>query len=760
MPFEQFSLDRSFNQSRGIFDKYIYRSSNDSLADIQQAGYFTKSRFVTDWAKGILEVDASDGYATMRISDDGLSATIIADATTQGPVGPAGTPGQDGLRLEFVSEFERDAYFTANPSDLLNNLPITVTSADGTAIIFQVWSGPDSPSSYTAATDAENWILATGEFGNGSILLGPRFSLSNGVKAVAITLGDGTTALGVNVEYDSTGTSAPFYYKLSAEETINVNTSSDTVLSDPFTFQYTVDRDAITTNFNIIPNEAGKLRARFWIGTDDTGDLVYDESRIFQAGHVGSVQSFDVGNPFIFDNLTELFVRFEGIALRGGAASASDLLPEGTTTIYFTSVSQNFVREDLEPEFFDSYRIVYVSDSTDADDANDGLSIATPVRTMTRAIAIYDGMTGTENKYIECIDSSTLDTGQYEAQASGTRWYLPKATIAGAFSGPTTGKFEAVIGNHTGGITLGSQNRVQILENQSGGNVTIAGVVHAESQLKISHLAGGNLVVNAAATGFLHIEIDEVYDGFVLPSFPSGLTVRGWVGPHWIGLPAPDINYARPVIEQVRSTIDGRHDVGDNINGAQTFYYTVHNAHNISGQLRFNLTASGQSATFFDFDAPTTDGNKTVVFSFTGLPTLLEGTTTYSISGTDSEGSAFSSPTVSIIVSEHEETFWGFSSTNNPATIDTATMTSNEVDASGDTFVMAGTFPANQFLIVLVPATHDLTSITAAAFPNINAITDFTKTDNVRSIGGLSYHSYVVENTGPSGLIDYTAEQE
>ena len=77
MAFDQFMLDKKVNQTRGIFDIFIYRNDSDTLADMQVAGYFSASRFagVDDgWNDGKIEVKASDGYAEGFV--DGSTGTF------------------------------------------------------------------------------------------------------------------------------------------------------------------------------------------------------------------------------------------------------------------------------------------------------------------------------------------------------------------------------------------------------------------------------------------------------------------------------------------------------------------------------------------------------------------------------------------------------------------------------------------------------------------------------------------------------------
>lgn len=74
MPFQQKKLTKSINQSRGIFDKFIYQPDNgDGIATIIAAGYFAESRFLSDpdWINSVIEIKADDGYVIGRINDAG-----------------------------------------------------------------------------------------------------------------------------------------------------------------------------------------------------------------------------------------------------------------------------------------------------------------------------------------------------------------------------------------------------------------------------------------------------------------------------------------------------------------------------------------------------------------------------------------------------------------------------------------------------------------------------------------------------------------
>ena len=85
MPFQQFKLDKSVNQSRGIFDKYIYKPTNgDLIAQILQSNYFDQSRFSDDpdWIGGIIEIVTPAGYYIAEIQEPTINVVYDSTATS------------------------------------------------------------------------------------------------------------------------------------------------------------------------------------------------------------------------------------------------------------------------------------------------------------------------------------------------------------------------------------------------------------------------------------------------------------------------------------------------------------------------------------------------------------------------------------------------------------------------------------------------------------------------------------------------------
>ena len=289
----------------------------------------------------------------------------------------------------FADNAARDVWGAANLTDLVQNQTVVVVTGSPSNTWY-LWRGATSPAAYDNANWSdvslilegrpgpkgdpgvagpasnlsgipENSIPAAGaggvpkasgltlnpttgdistegsiQTGPGSIRIGPQFTLSNGVRAIAFTLGNGSKALGVSVPYTSAGSENPSYYRLDAEHTLNLNRTLTATIPAPFSIAYQTQGDHLTVDFDIVPAEAGDLRVRFWQGTDNSGTLVFDETMSFAAGTVGTPQRFNVGNPYIFPQNTQLFAEFSGIQLRGGVAGTGDIL-SGQTTIYFVS---------------------------------------------------------------------------------------------------------------------------------------------------------------------------------------------------------------------------------------------------------------------------------------------------------------------------------------------------------------------------------------------------------------------------------------
>ncbi len=242
------------------------------------------------------------------------------------------------------------------------------------------------------------------------------FALSNGVQAVAFKLADGTNALGLVNRYNpTTGTiSNPKFFALGAQTTLAVNTVSTGVIPDGFTLQYTTAGKNLTYDFDFIPATAGMFKAEYWIGTNDSGNKIFDEMRTVSQAEVdaGNPIPFTVGNPYLLEAGTDLFVRFTGIDFKGDAATGlpyfvSKILPykEITTNGHVEKVTSN-----VNPVYIGCEYAVDVTSGT--------VTLTVPAN-FTNNFRVYD-YKGTFSPTKKCIiDVSAFGQGTFEMIHSG-----------------------------------------------------------------------------------------------------------------------------------------------------------------------------------------------------------------------------------------------------------------------------------------------------------------------------------------------------
>ncbi len=84
---------------------------------------------------------------------------------------------------------------------------------------------------------------------------------------------------------------------------------------------------------------------------------------------------------------------------------------------------------------------------------------------------------------------------------------------------------------------------------------------------------------------------------------------------------------------------------------------------------------------------------------------------------------------------------YGRSTTDNPATVDTATLTS--ISATDPQTVETGAATQGDYFIILTANTHDITAITDTVLQQ-DVTSIFVKTDDVRTISAVTYDSYVI----------------
>ena len=133
MAFQQFQLTKSVNQSRGIFDKFIYKpTNNDLIADTISSGYFNESRYIDDpdWLGSIMEISTSDGYAIVKIA---LGGTVTLYDSLSGGGGAAvwgAITGDIDNQADLSEVAKTNDYddLTNKPTLLINRVIVTQAS--------------------------------------------------------------------------------------------------------------------------------------------------------------------------------------------------------------------------------------------------------------------------------------------------------------------------------------------------------------------------------------------------------------------------------------------------------------------------------------------------------------------------------------------------------------------------------------------------------------------------------------------------------
>lgn len=342
---------RSDNSNPAVFADFAaletYTATQSGTADAGRINVSNANNAREVFAVGTL--NSSNQVTAITAAYIRLNDNWVAVATNL--VGTPGTDGMDGTAgsaLEFVSIAARDAFFANNAAMLNTGLPVSVNIGNN-MVRTDVWNGPDTPTDYVVGDT--RWRTASSMVSNNSLFLGST-QFSNSVEGISITDAFGNQFLAIGSGFDDSGTTGTAIFNLSAVETLIVNTENTTTISAPITVQYTTFGDNFTTDFDFIPASAGQLRAEFFIGADDSGTLIFDETRTVSQAEVDAGQfiSFGVGNPYILDQGVQLFARFTGIDLRGGTVNNPGNQFDGQELIAFRSTIQPFSRRQLSFE--------------------------------------------------------------------------------------------------------------------------------------------------------------------------------------------------------------------------------------------------------------------------------------------------------------------------------------------------------------------------------------------------------------------------
>jgi len=174
MAFVQFKLDIATEQSRGIFNIYVYDNKDDAISDIQTLNYFSDSRFAIsdpdNWFEGFMIAEGSDG----------ILFGFIDEAGTLVPANITNPPGQ-GAVIEFNSDINTGS------SDLAGIYNLTSNSGDTTLII--------SNSDIALASPDSTWTLAVIDTSGTLTANGRKLSIKNeDISILSVASGSNFTA--------------------------------------------------------------------------------------------------------------------------------------------------------------------------------------------------------------------------------------------------------------------------------------------------------------------------------------------------------------------------------------------------------------------------------------------------------------------------------------------------------------------------------------------------------------------------------------
>jgi hypothetical protein len=204
--------------------------------------------------------------------------------------------------------------------------------------------------------------------------------------------------------------------------------------------------------------------------------------------------------------------------------------------------------------------------------------------------------------------------------------------------------------------------------------------------------------------------------------------------------------FVTPVITAFSSELQEVQNAGTSLTGAYTFAWTVSNPQFING----NLTLAQDGANLVTNLNPTAG---TASVTITDVTLNAGDSTVFTLSGTDTQNNSFSRTYTVRGRQQEESAYWGTSATNNAASVSLGSLNLEHV-VQDSRFEVNTQLTTGHFLIILVPEDRDATSIRELTF-NQEAIGEFTKTDDARTIGSISYNAFVLENNGRTGAVDF-----
>ena len=233
----------------------------------------------------------------------------------------------------------------------------------------------------------------------------------------------------------------------------------------------------------------------------------------------------------------------------------------------------------------------------------------------------------------------------------------------------------------------------------------------------------------------------------------TGISIDNTTDPAKIKISATSPTFDTPRITNFSIDIPSRVDLNTDLNNSRTLTFDVIHQANIDGSLTLVVT-TGDDKTI---SGPFLDGANSLPQVLSGINTASAGDLTFQLTGTDTNGGSIQSNIVTISVRDlnpHEYIYYGLSGSNNPASVDTGTLTQLEA-RSGDNIVSTGSTTSGQYFIILIPSSFTVNSITDDVLQQ-DVLSIFAHTATVRQINSENYDSYVLGPLNAGGSEQYT----
>lgn len=603
----------------------------------------------------------------------------------------------------FDSVTARDTYFTANPGDLETGLPIFVTVSGN--VQYQIW-GAGAQSTYTAGTDAANWVQA-GTFNGTAAQIKALYESNANTNAFTDALLSKLNGIETGATADQTG----------VEIVTLIDNVNDAHLIDDNEQSTLQGLQSVTDNF--IPLKNG-------LHNYEDSPLMYDGTNIVSTASLvlpdGSaiIGNWSLSNYGFIVGYTEL----------------------ATGKIFFPVIYELQTDGTTAPFSYDfaTAAIASVTQATNANETFTGnMQFTTPV--LATGIALDYRLTSAVNTndcniQIRAI-SHTQEPPVFDYKRANKGVGFDLTTGANTITLPTLLFFET---GTTLYVTISSTNTLSLQGETIGGQEIPLATGNSRLATKNDFTSGGTAGVTVQDEG-----TDLTTAATTLNFVGAGVTATGTSAVKTITISGGGSGFASPSVHNFSINIPSRVDLNTDLNNARTLSYSITNRQSVQS---FELiVTTGDNKTLTN---PTIDGTQTQSVTLSGIDTSTTSTLTFVLRITDTQGTTHDSNTVTVSVANavtHEQTHFGYIlSTEDQTDIIFANDDIEARDAfAGDWTVSGIPNDSNLHRIYWAVPTADgsITRVSQGGFTlyedGLSSGNQFTEIQNV-TIGGQTYN--------------------